>query len=346
MGKVFKYFVFIFILLLVRPAYSEDTDTTMKQQLDRLQREVSDLSKTVYTGARDTQIEQKDQSQTSSDLSAFDIKIYELEKVINELVEQTNQSETSFDFLPSTVFETFRSEFDLTIYDLKTEVKKLNEDVEELVFKIDDLKILLDELTLKLDTKFTNNQEEYELDQATKQKEINNEENNSKVSEDSLGNLTAGSNDVSDENDGFVLKKNVESNINVKLTPDQEFQQAFNLTVSRQYDEAKISFKKFIDNNKDHFLAGPAHYWLGKISISKKEYREAALVLAEGYQKYPNSEKAPDILYELSESLVKIDKKTEACSTIKKLSTEYPGHKLLDKSQDRISELGCNIAVE
>ena len=306
MNNVFRYFVFIFILFFISSSYSADSFLTLKQQLDRLQREVSDLSKSVFAGTQDIQSEQKKQSETSSNLTAFDLRIYDLEK----------------------------------------DIKRLNEDFEELIFQIDDLKNLFDNLSLSLDTKFTNNQEEYELDQATKQKEINNEENNSKVSEDSLGNLTAGSNDVSDENDGFVLKKNVESNINVKLTPDQEFQQAFNLTVSRQYDEAKISFKKFIDNNKDHFLAGPAHYWLGKISISKKEYREAALVLAEGYQKYPNSEKAPDILYELSESLVKIDKKTEACSTIKKLSTEYPGHKLLDKSQDRISELGCNIAVE
>jgi len=31
---------------------------------------------------------------------------------------------------------------------------------------------------------------------------------------------------------------------------------------------------------------------------------------------------------------------------LKTLSTEYPEYKLLDKSQVRISELGCIIAVE
>ena len=41
-------------------------------------------------------------------------------------------------------------------------------------------------------------------------------------------------------------------------------------------------------------LAGSAHYWLGEIYLLKKENREAALVFAEGYQKYPQSIKAPD----------------------------------------------------
>jgi len=51
-------------------------------------------------------------------------------------------------------------------------------------------------------------------------------------------------------------------------------------------------------------------------------------------------------LYKLSESLIKIEKNSEACSTLKKLITEYPNHKLLEKSQVRISELGCAIVIE
>jgi len=51
-------------------------------------------------------------------------------------------------------------------------------------------------------------------------------------------------------------------------------------------------------------------------------------------------------LYKLSESLIKIEKSTEACSTLKKLTTEHPNHKLSNKSQVRISELGCTIVIE
>jgi len=234
----------------------------------------------------------------------------------------------------------------LQLKHLEKDIKRLNEDFEELIFQIDDLKILMDELTLSLDTKFTNNQELSELDQTTTQIEINKEENNLIVNENSLGDLVTSSENLSDENDGLVLKSNDESNINIKQSPEDEFQQAIGLIMSQEYDDAIISLKKFIDNNKESNLAGSAHYWLGEIYIFRKGYRDAAIVLLEGYQKYPNSVKAPDMLYQLSESLINIEKYTEACNMLKTLSTEYPEYKLLDKSQARISELGCIIAVE
>jgi len=201
---VFRYFVFILFLLFVGPSYSEDSFLTLKQQLDRLQREVSDLSKSVFAGSRDAQSEQKKQSETSSNLTAL-------------------------------------TAFDLRIYDLEKDIKRLNEDFEELIFQIDDLKILMDELTLSLDTKFTNNQELSELDQTTTQIEINKEENNLIVNENSLGDLVTSSENLSDENDGLVLKSNDESNINIKQSPADEFQQAIGLIMSQEYDDAIIS---------------------------------------------------------------------------------------------------------
>ena len=230
---MFRYFVFILILFFFSPSYSEDSFLTLKQQLDRLQREVSDLSKSVFAGSRDVKNEQKKQSETSSNLTAL-------------------------------------TAFDLRIYDLEKDIKRLNEDFEELIFQIDDLKILMDELTLSLDTKFTNNQELSELNQTTTQIEINKEENNLIVNENSLGDLVTSSENLSDENDGLVLKNDDKSNINIKQSPEDEFQQAIGLIMSQEYDDAIISLKKFIDNNKESNLAGSAHYWLGKIYIFRK----------------------------------------------------------------------------
>ena len=309
MNNVFRYFVFIFILFFVSSSYSADSFLTLKQQLDRLQREVSDLSKSVFAGTQDIQSEQKKQSDASSNLNAL-------------------------------------TAFDLRIYDLEKDIKRLNEDFEELVFQIDDLKNLLDELTSSLNTKFANNQEISKLNETTTEIDINKEENNLIVNENSSGDLVVGSNTLSDYNDELVLESTDETNKNIKQSPEVEFQQAIGLIMSKQYDDAIISLKKFIDNNKENNLAGSAHYWLGEIYIFRKEYRDAAIVLLEGYQNYPNSLKAPDMLYQLSESLINIEKNKEACNMLQKLSTEYPDYKLLDKSKVKISELGCTIAVE
>ena len=241
---MFRYFVFILILFFFNPAYSEDSFLTLKQQLDRLQREVNDLSKSVFAGKQYTQSEQKKQSETFSNPTAL-------------------------------------TSLDLRIYDLEKDIKRLNRDFEELIFQIDDLKNLVDDLTLSLDTKFTNNQVISELDQTTTEIEINKEDNNLKFNENSLGNLVINSENLSDENNELVLKSNEETETNIKLSPEVEFQQALDLVRSQQFNKAKIALKKFIDNNETIFT-GSAHYWLGEIYILSKEYREAALVLAEG----------------------------------------------------------------
>jgi len=89
-----KFFIFFSILLSFNNASSQENLLTLKQQIDRLQREVTDLSKSVFTGVEDN---------------------------------LNNNSETNM------------STFDLRIYDLEKDIKRLNENIEELVFQLDDL---------------------------------------------------------------------------------------------------------------------------------------------------------------------------------------------------------------
>ena len=80
---------------------------------------------------------------------------------------------------------------------------------------------------------------------------------------------------------------------------------------------------------------------MGEIYLLRKEYREAALIFAEGYQKYPDSIKSPDSLYKLAETLIKIEKKDEACNTLNQFLIKYPDDKLKDKTELKIKELQC-----
>ena len=80
---------------------------------------------------------------------------------------------------------------------------------------------------------------------------------------------------------------------------------------------------------------------MGEIHLLKKNYREAALIFAEGYQKYPTSIKSPDSLYKLAEALSQIDKINDACNTLKKFTKEYINHKLINKTNNKIIELEC-----
>ena len=302
---MFKYFIFILTFFFVNVLNAEDSSLTLKQQLDRLQREISDLSKIVYTGYRDNQSQPIKQLDESSDLTAFDLRIY----------------------------------------DLETDLKQLTENFEELIFQIDDLKQLYEGLNQNINTQLQNNQNKLISQNESKiENDINKEDKIDK--ENSLGSLVISSEDLSDQQNELIIEnENSEEKI-TKLSPEDEFQRAFDMLRSQQFTDAKNALKIFIDNHKEEKLSGSAHYWLGEIYLLKKEYREAALVLAEGYQKFPKSIKAPDTLYKLSESLINIDKKINGCNTLKKFTEEFPQHKLLIKVEKKIISLECNISTE
>ena len=77
--------------------YSDESSLTINQQLERLQREVSDISKMVFNN------------------------------------EQNFSSEKNPDFVKNL------SAIDMRIYDLEKDVKNLTSNIEDLFFKIDDL---------------------------------------------------------------------------------------------------------------------------------------------------------------------------------------------------------------
>lgn len=298
-----KFFIFIFLLLFINNSFAEDSLLTLKQKLDRLQRDVNDLSKSVFSANKNTNYDQ------SSNLTAIDIRIYDLEK----------------------------------------DIKNLNMNFEELIFQIDNLSELYNELSKTLESKLHNHISNIDIDQEVQDQQDTTSDEITEIKDENLeikdenilGTLVINSENLSD-------KKNLNDNkvLDQKLSPEEEYQLAFDLLRSQKFDEAKLALKKFINNNSSNKLSGSAHYWLGEIYLLNKEYRQAALVFAEGYQKYPNSVKSPDILYKLAESLLKIKKKQDACSTFKKFTTEHSKHKLFQKSQAKIIELGCDNFTE
>lgn len=286
----------ILFLLFSNIVKAADSLLTIKQQVDRLQRDVNDLSKLVFTNNKDEVNQSEPTLNENSGITAFDLRIYDLEK----------------------------------------DLKNLNNNFEELIFKIDDLNNLYQKLSLEISSLLINKNENNNNDSNNK---ISTLENNIEIKEENiLGNIVINSEDLTDKKSKIKEKEK-----NILLSPEEEFQKAFDLLRGQEFDNAKIALQNFIKNYQNNQLAGSAHYWLGEVYILKKEYREAAIILAEGYQNYPTSLKAPDMLYKLSESFILIDKKIDACNTLKKFSKEFTEHKLFKKVEDKIISLDCPI---
>ena len=71
-------------------------------------------------------------------------------------------------------------------------------------------------------------------------------------------------------------------------------------------------------------MAGNAQYWLGETYYVRGQFREAAVTFAEGFQRYPDSPKAPDNLLKLGKSLAALGQSADACGTFAELVTRYP----------------------
>ena len=274
------------------------------------------MSKSIYTGSRDNQLnENKDNNEKSE-------------------FEDEGSKFTAFD---------------LRIYDLEKDIKSLNENFEELTFQIDDLKKIYEELNLNFKTLLLKNQsktDSSEIDEVASKDTNVLELEKDKENKNSLGSLVISTEDLSDTNDNNDLSTEELLETKVYSNPEDQFQIAFDLLRNQKFNQAKEALLVFIGEHEDNKLSGSAHYWLGEIYILKKEYKDAALSLAEGYQKYPDSIKAPDMLYKLSEALIKINKIDESCNILKKLSNEFPENLLATKANSKFDEIKCDEEIQ
>ena len=300
-----KYFFLIIIFLFPINGNSNENLLTIQQQLERLQREVSDLSQTVFSS--NNEIKSNNSNDMVKNLSAIDMRIY----------------------------------------DLETDVKTLTSNLEEIYFQLEDISqaiISFEDTIVLLENKLLDFSKTY---QSLDTENLENRDQNQ--NENSLGSLKITTeNNTNDNNteEDTNSKSITDTEEEPKLSPEDEFQLAFDNIRNKNWDEAKNSFIKFIENNPQNQLSGSAHYWLGELYILEKEYRDAALIFAEGYQSFPESIKAPDMLFKLSQSLYEVEKINESCQTLEKLILDFPKNKLIKNANKQLQNYGCLQANE
>ena len=300
---MFKYLLTLLIIFFTSLVYSNENELTVSQQLERLQKEVSDLSREVFANP-------------------------------------SNQSnETNNDFVKNL------SAIDLRIYDIENDIKNLTLNLEELYFQLDNIFNKLENLEIVINNSESvslNNVEVKTEEDLQDGSDVKNNSVNDIKTENTLGtlNITKNTNETiveeAPENDDTNSYENEKV-----LSPEDQFQIAFDNIRDKKWQDAKDSFEQFIKENPDNQLSGSAHYWLGELYILEKNYREAALVFAEGFQKFPDSIKAAEMLFKLSQSLYQVEKNVEACKTMEKLIIDFPKNKIIPQTKKQIVEYNC-----
>lgn len=126
--------------------------------------------------------------------------------------------------------------------------------------------------------------------------------------------------------------------------PQAQYDYALSLMLKQQdFAKAETALSAFIEKNPQDGLAGNAHYWLGETFYVRKSYQDAAFAFAEGFQKFPKGNKAPDSLLKLGMSLERLEKRREACTAYSRLLSTFPkaGARLKARVQREQSRAKC-----
>ncbi len=126
-------------------------------------------------------------------------------------------------------------------------------------------------------------------------------------------------------------------------TPQEQYDYAFGLLRQANYAGAEQAFSAFLAEHPQNPLAGNAKYWLGETFYVRGNYQQAAVTFAEGFETYPNNSKAPDNLLKLGMSLASLGSTKDACGTFSVLLDRYADAPatILSRAQRESQRLGC-----
>lgn len=99
---------------------------------------------------------------------------------------------------------------------------------------------------------------------------------------------------------------------------------AYASVLRKEYEQAEMGFRQFLQSFPRDRLAADATYWLGESYLQRQRYREAAEQFLKISRESPRSAKAPDSLLRLGMALNGLGAKEQACATYAKVGVDYP----------------------
>ena len=128
-----------------------------------------------------------------------------------------------------------------------------------------------------------------------------------------------------------------------ETSPEEQYKFAISFLKVGDYETAEFALREFVEVNPKHDLAGNAQFWYGETFRIRQLYQDAATAYLDGYQKYPNSSKAPVNLLKLGVMLVQIGEKTQGCSMILGVKDQYPkaNQSVIQKAEYEKKKFNC-----
>jgi tol-pal system protein YbgF len=103
-----------------------------------------------------------------------------------------------------------------------------------------------------------------------------------------------------------------------------DYEAAYAYVLQRQYEQAEMSLRQFIQSHPRDGLVPAATYWLGESYLQRNRNREAAEQFLKVSTDYARSPQAPDAMLKLGASLTALGAREQACATLAELERKFP----------------------
>ncbi len=106
--------------------------------------------------------------------------------------------------------------------------------------------------------------------------------------------------------------------------PRADYETAYAHFTQKQYEQAEMEFRRFLQSHPRDRLVPDATYWLGESYLQRNRPREAAEQFLNVSTDHPNATKAPDALLKLGIALNALGARDRACAVFGELDRKYP----------------------
>jgi tol-pal system protein YbgF len=107
-------------------------------------------------------------------------------------------------------------------------------------------------------------------------------------------------------------------------TPREIYDSAFAAINARQYEQAEMGFRQFLQSNPRDRLAPNAIYWLGESYFRRNQHKDAAEQFLKVTTDHSRTGIAPEAMLKLGMSLNALGARDQACATYAQLGVKYP----------------------
>jgi tol-pal system protein YbgF len=123
------------------------------------------------------------------------------------------------------------------------------------------------------------------------------------------------------------------------VMPTEAYNLAYNDYIKGNYDLALVGFQNYIAQFPDTSLSPDAHYWIGQIHYTRKDYRKAIETFDLVVQKYPKSDVVAKSLLQEGLSYLELGDKTRSKTYLKRVVQDYPFSEESKLAKNRLAEL-------